>query len=175
MTVALERGVLYAEGREIATYDAEAETVRSVKRLPTRWHKPIAEAVGCKPRFIFGAGSGDPAAQGGSGEARSVIAASPDSAPEGPWDDDPEPERDARLGDRTPEWAEWLRRNDPQGYVKRYRLNTAFPRVLGVEAGMREWNEQPWEINERTYDPYKSTDRAVRALYGRGEADAVRR
>ncbi len=173
MTVALERGVLYAEGRELATYDAGTGTVHSTKRLWTRWHKPIAEAIGSKPRFIFGTGLGSPVVQGKSGEAQPVVAASPDSAPDEVVD--PEPARDPRLGDRTPAWAEWLWRNDPQGYAKRYRLESAFPRRVGEPKDpAQELNEQPWELNYRHYDPYKSADRAVRMLYGAG-SDAVQR
>lgn len=170
MTVALERGVLYADGRELATYDAATGTVQSAKRLSTHWHKPIAEAIGSKPRFIFGAGLGSPVVQGKSGEAQPVVAASPDSAPR-----DVEPARDPRLGDRTPAWAEWLQRNDPQGYAKRYRLESAFPRRVGEPTDpAQDLNEQPWELNYRYYDPYKSADRAVRMLYG-GGSETVRR
>jgi len=32
----------------------------------------------------------------------------------------PEPPKDPRFGDKTPEWARWLRETDPEEFEKRF-------------------------------------------------------
>lgn len=126
MKIEIIKGVVFNDGAIIGTYHPESNTLHCQSRISPRLYKPIAEAIGHKPKYDFGeqnpgthdSGHPSPAAGMVSGEKPEPgVATPPHETPAAP---SPEPPRDPRYGDKTPAWARWLRDTDPEAFEKRF-------------------------------------------------------
>lgn len=92
MTLNSETGDVLNGDNVIGRYDATTKTFLAAKRPAPTHYKPLKELLGEDVK----------------------IEVAPESAIPS------EPEKDPQHGDKTPEWARWLRDTNPEAFEKRF-------------------------------------------------------
>lgn len=140
MTIALERGELFSHGKRLALYDAATETVFSPTSLTPPQRRAIEKALGLKPTYrirhnfdtispTFSPKTPQNTHQNEAPEKTKKGRFTKENQLREASQNDPEPPQNTHLGDKTPAWAAWLQRTNPEAFATRYRLDTAFPRL----------------------------------------------
>lgn len=125
-------GTVLANGKPIGKYDKASNTLHAPTRFSPSFYAPLKATLGQDLQYDF-APPNDP-----EPVKHADVKVDPDEAEDVGSDDeaddvqaeparpieDPEPEKNPMQGDKTPEWARWLKRNRPEEFATRFAGRT---------------------------------------------------